>query len=169
MAEKEGERGQRGEARPPSKGSFSADRKAPVFAAGEIEVVAPAQLVWDVVAQVEDWPKWNAGITEVSLDGPITPGTTFSWKAGRSKITSTFREVNPPHTVGWTGKTFGVKATHVWEIRPSSGGVTLRTEESWRGVLAGFLRKKLNTMLAEAVQKSLDNTKAEAERRAGAD
>lgn len=146
---------------------LAADRSAPVFAGGEIHVVAPAQMVWDTVAGVGDWPQWNPGISEVSIDGPIAEGTTFSWRAGRSKIVSVFRLVDPPRAVGWTGKTFGVKAVHTWEISADAGGVRLRTEESWSGPLAGLLKKKLNAMLSEAIDKSLEITKAEAERRAG--
>ena len=143
-----------------------ADPTAPVYAAGEIHVVAPAQVVWDAVAGVEEWPRWNPGISEVSIDGPLAEGTAFSWRAGRSKIRSVFRLVDPPRAVGWTGKTFGVKAVHTWKISVEAGGVRLRTEESWSGPLARLLKKKLNAMLAEAVDKSLEITKAEAERRA---
>ena len=146
--------------------SFEVDRTAPVFAAGEVFVVAPADVVWDVIANVGEWPGWQPGISQVELDGPVQVGTTFHWRSGRSKIVSTFREVDRPNAVGWIGKTFGVRAQHKYEVFPDSGGVRLKTEESWRGPLASLLRKKLRVMLAEAVDTGLANAKEEAERRA---
>lgn len=146
--------------------TFEADRAAPVYAEGEIEVTAPAQVVWDVVANVDKWPSWNREISTVSLEGPIAEGTQFRWKAGRSKLASVFRRVDPPHVVGWTGKTLGIPAIHVWRIEPTEGGSILRTQESWSGLLAGLLKRKLQVMLEEALEKGLKATKAEAERRA---
>lgn len=146
--------------------TFEANRAAPVYAEGEIEVAAPADVVWNVVANVDRWPAWNPEISTVSLEGPIAEGTQFRWKAGRSKLVSVFRRVDPPHVVGWTGKTLGVPAIHVWRTEPTDSGTILRTQESWSGLLAGLLKRKLQPMLEEALQKGLKATKAEAERRA---
>lgn len=146
--------------------SFSASEKSPVFASGSIQVAASPEVVWDVVANVDQWPDWNPGVSDVSLNGAIAPGTTFSWKAGRSKITSKFEHVDRPRSVAWSGKTLGIPAKHVWEMQPADTGTLLRTQESWGGPLAGLLRRKLRSMLDEALQKGLQATKTEAERRA---
>ena len=147
-------------------GSFEADAQAPVFASGEIQIAAPPEVVWDVVANVDQWPEWNPGVSDVSLDGPISPGTTFNWKAGRSKIVSRFERVDRPRSVGWTGRTLGIPAIHVWKIEQADTGSRLSTQESWGGWLTRLLRRKLQAMLDEAVQKGLQATKTEAERRA---
>ena len=146
--------------------SFAADANAPVFASGEIQIAAPPEVVWDVVANIDQWPEWNPGVSDVSLDGPIAAGTTFKWKAGRSKITSKFERVDRPRSIAWTGKTIGIPAKHVWEMEPVDNGTLLRTEESWGGWLTRLLRRKLQAMLNEAVHKGLQATKTEAERRA---
>ena len=38
---------------------MSVNQSAPVIAAGEIEVAADAEKVWEVMAGVEEWPSWN--------------------------------------------------------------------------------------------------------------
>ena len=90
----------------------------------------------------------------------------FRWKAGRATITSTIRQVERPRVIGWTGKTTGVEAVHIWRLEPRDGGTLVRTEESWEGLLAAILRDQMQRSLQKAVDGGLEHLKAEAERRA---
>ena len=38
---------------------MQANRNAPVFSEGEIEIAAPTEEVWDPMAGIERWPQWN--------------------------------------------------------------------------------------------------------------
>jgi hypothetical protein len=145
-----------------------ADRNAPVYGTGEIEVAADPETVWGVLADIGGWPTWNPDVTGATLQGPLRPGTTFSWKSGPGRITSTLQVVDRPTELTWTGRTMGIPAIHVYRLRPSeqhSGHTIVSTEESWGGLLARLLRQRFTTTLKTAIDTGLDRLKAEAERR----
>jgi hypothetical protein len=147
-----------------------ADRNAPVFGSGELEIAADPDTVWAVLADIQGWPSWNPDITAATVRGPVQPGTTFTWKSGPGTITSTFQVVEPPAELTWTGKTMGIPAIHVYRWRPSEhpGHTIVSTEESWSGLLARLLRRRFTTTLKTAIDTGLGRLKAEAERRATA-
>jgi uncharacterized protein YndB with AHSA1/START domain len=139
---------------------------APAGARSETEIGADPQTVWDILTAFESWPSWNPDVGSVSVDGGLEEGTVFHWKAGRATITSTLREVERPRLVGWTGKTTGIQAVHVWRLEPSDAGTLVRTEESWDGLLVRILSGPMQRSLQKAVDGGLEHLKAEAERRA---
>jgi hypothetical protein len=146
-----------------------ADKNAPVFATGEVDVAADPETVWQILADIQRWPSWNADITAATLHGPVRPGTSFSWKSGPGTIRSTLQVVERPTELSWTGKTMGIPAIHVYRLRPDAerpGRTVVRTEESWDGLLARLLRQRLTRTLRTAVDAGLARLKAEAERRA---
>ena len=148
---------------------MQADRNAPVYGTGEVEVAADPETVWGVLADIQGWPSWNPDITGATLRGPVRPGTTFSWKSGPGTIRSTFQVVERPTELAWTGKTMGIPAIHVYRLRPDAqhpGHTVVRTEESWDGLLARLLRRRFTTTLRTAIDTGLARLKAEAERRA---
>jgi uncharacterized protein YndB with AHSA1/START domain len=143
------------------------NHSAPAVASAEILVEAPIETVWDVITDIDQWPRWNPAITEASLKGGLQPGSTFRWKAGPGGITSTLLQVNPPHVLGWTGKTFGIKAMHVYQLEPDAGGTRVRTAESWEGLPVRLVPGRMQKMLEDALGPGLEALKREAEKRAG--
>jgi uncharacterized protein YndB with AHSA1/START domain len=141
------------------------NERAPVAAAGEIEVAADPEVVWDVMAAIDRWPSWNPDVTRASLDGELAEGTRFRWKAGPGTITSTLRRVERPRLLAWTGKTLGVDAIQVWRLEARGANTFVRTEESWEGLMARILRGPMQKMLQDAIDAGLRHLKAEAERR----
>jgi uncharacterized protein YndB with AHSA1/START domain len=138
---------------------------APVVAASEAEVSASRDLVWDVLATVEAWPSWNPDVTWASMDGRLSEGTNFRWKAGPATITSTLQYIEAPARIAWTGTTFGIEARHIYALE-ARGGVTLvRTEESYDGLIARIFRSRLQKKLEDSLESGLAHLKAEAERR----
>jgi hypothetical protein len=111
------------------------------------------------------WTCWNPQINEARLEGPLAPGATFRWRSGPSDIRSVLRAVDPPRELGWTGKTMGIHAVHVWRLEPTETGVRVTTEESWRGWATRLMRKRLARTLDDAIVAGLDDLKTEAERR----
>ena len=142
------------------------DRDAPALAQAETEIAADPETVWEVLTGLESWPSWNPDVRSVSVEGALEPGTVFSWKAGRATITSTLRAVERPRLLGWTGKTTGIRAVHVWSLEARDGGTFARTEESWDGLLVRILRGPMQKNLQKAMDDGLRYLKAEAERRA---
>ena len=83
-----------------------------------IEIEAPAPVVWDVFTDVERWPEWTASVERVvALDGPgIEVGKRFEIKQPRMpRLVWQVTDVHPG--VSWT-----------WKQR-SPGGTTLATHE----------------------------------------
>jgi hypothetical protein len=142
------------------------NERAPVVGRSEIRIDAPAPVVWTVMSTIQDWPLWNPDIAAAELQGPLQPGSTFRWRSGPGEITSVLRDVQPGEVLEWTGSTFGIKAVHVWHIRPDGDGTVAATMESWEGLPARVLRGWSKRTLDAAIATGLAALKAEAERRA---
>jgi uncharacterized protein YndB with AHSA1/START domain len=141
------------------------NRAAPVIAADEIEIAASPQAVWDVLADLESWPRWNPDVKSMSMQGDLAEGSTFRWRAGPGTITSTIQQVEPPKLIAWTGTTFGIKARHVYRLEPRGEGTLVHTEESYEGLVARLLRGSLQKTLEKGLSDGLRYLQAEAEHR----
>jgi len=120
---------------------------APVVGSSEIEIAVPPKLAWDVLTDFQSWPSWNPAVTEVSMNGGHTEGSTFRWRAGPGTITSTIQEVDAPRRIVWSGTSFGIKAIHVHTLEGQNGGTLVRTEESYDGLVARVLHGRLKKTL----------------------
>ena len=146
--------------------SFSADRDAPVFAEGTITIAAPRDRVWQVLTDFEAWPAWNPGVKSLTLSGGLAVGATFRWKSGPGTIRSKIEACDAPSAIGWTGKTFGIRARHTWQLHaPDDATTVVTTQESWRGPIPTLLRASLTTTLAKALTDGLQALSQEALRR----
>jgi uncharacterized protein YndB with AHSA1/START domain len=142
------------------------DQRAPVKSASEVEIDAQADVVWDVLTKFEAWPSWNPDVKSMSFEGGLEPGSEFRWKAGPAKLVSTLQRVEAPRAIEWTGRTMGIKAFHIWQLKPRNGKTFVRTEESFHGLLARLLRGSLQKTLDKSLEEGLQHLKVEAERRA---
>lgn len=142
------------------------DRNAPVLGWGEIVVAAPPETVWDLLAAIEGWPSWNPDVKSASVDGAVASGTQFRWKSGATTITSTLQHLERPRQIAWSGRTFGLKAFHVWQLEPKDGSTLVLTEEIFEGLIARIFRRRLRRTVSGALENGLRHLKAEAERRA---
>lgn len=145
---------------------MEASREAPVFAESEVEIAAVPDAVWEVLTDFERWPSWNPDVKSLSLNGAVTPGTQFRWKAGGASITSTLERVERPHLVAWRGRTFGASAIHVYRLEGKDGATLVHTEESFDGPLTRLLRGRLQRSLQKSLDTGLEHLKREVERTA---
>ena len=112
------------------------DSRAPVTAAHEIEIHAPVQRVWDLLADPMAWPSFAPEVHGVHLDGPVAVDTRFTWANGRSRMKSRFAVVEPGRQITWTGVSSGFKAVHRHLLEATGDGATrVRSEESMAGPL----------------------------------
>ncbi len=144
---------------------MEAKRDAPAFAESEIEIAAARDAVWDVLTEFERWPSWNRDVKRMSIDGGVVPGTQFKWKSGPATITSTIHRVERPRLIGWTGRTFGTSATHVYRFEATDGGTRVHTEESFEGWLPRLLRRPMGSQLQKTLDDGLRHLKVEVERK----
>jgi uncharacterized protein YndB with AHSA1/START domain len=143
------------------------NQHAPVVAREELHIAADVQTVWDVLSDLEHWPRWNKAVREMTVHGPVAPGTSFGWKAGPGTIKSRIAEVDAPNRIVWTGVTFGIRAVDAFSFEPSDGGTLVRQAESWEGFPARLLRSRMERTLRASLRDGLHSLKVEAERRAG--
>ena len=143
------------------------DREAPVVGSAEGRIEAPPEVVWDVLTGFELWPSWNPDVKSVEVKGPVAEGTEFRWKSRPGTIRSRIERLDRPRLVGWTGRTMGIGAVHVWRLDAHDGGTFVRTEESFSGLLARLMRGRIQRTLDAALESGVRNLKVEAERRAG--
>jgi uncharacterized protein YndB with AHSA1/START domain len=141
------------------------DRNAPLVWRAEIDVAAPPEAVWELVAGIERWPSWNPDVKSAALEGGLAPGSTFRWKAGPGTIVSTLRHVDPPQEIAWTGKTMGIAAVHVYRLEPRDGGTHVVSEESWAGLPVRLLPGRMAKTLQTGLEAGLSHLKSAAERR----
>jgi uncharacterized protein YndB with AHSA1/START domain len=140
------------------------DGSAPAVSRAETIVAAPPERVWELLIDVAAWPSWNPDVKSTSWNGRLEPGTTFRWKAGPGTIVSTFRHVDPPRKVGWTGKTMGIKAVHVHRLEPTESGTRVVSEESWAGLPVRLLPGRMAANLQASLEAGLAYLKTAAER-----
>ena len=138
---------------------------APAIATGDIEIQAKPETVWDVLADIDNWPSWNPDVKEAKLTGGLKVGSVFRWKAGPGTITSSLEQVDRPREIGWSGRTMGIIAVHVYRLESSGEGTKVRTEESFDGLIARLLKGPTRRTLQKGINGGLASLKAEAERR----
>jgi uncharacterized protein YndB with AHSA1/START domain len=132
----------------------------------QIEIAASPNRVWDLLTNIARWPEWNALVEKAVLSGPLHRGSIFRWKSKGFAVTSTLREVTPTRRIEWTGKAFGTRAIHSWEIEETDYGVLLRTAESFDGWLPQLMPRTMQRALDKTLPAWLQEIKAEAERSA---
>ena len=140
------------------------DRTAPVIVAEEMLIRAPVELVWRIQSDIANWPRWNPEVQRVILHGPIRPATDFEWQAGGLYIRSRLEELSAPDRIGWTGRTRGIRAVHLWSFEQRTEGAYVKTEESLNGLPARLFKKTLHRTLIIALRQGLSALKQEAER-----
>lgn len=109
------------------------DQSAPIISRHDIEIDAPAEVVWKIQTDINAWPQWRSKVTSAVLTEEVKPGASFKWEDSGLKIVSTIRDVVPNRRIAWTGPAQGIFAVHVWEFTPTATGVHVHTEESWNG------------------------------------
>jgi hypothetical protein len=95
----------------------------------------------------------------------VQPGTEFRWKSGGRSIVSRIQEVEPGRRIVWTGRSFGIRAIHVWTFGEREGGVWVQTEESFEGLVVVLIGGAIRIALGSTLQRALTALKKECERR----
>ena len=140
------------------------DTRAPVTAAYQVEIDAPVQRVWDLLADPLAWPSFAPEVHDVHLDAPAAVDTRFTWANGRSRIKSRFAVVDPGREITWTGVSSGFKAVHRHLLEATSDGATrVRSEESIAGSLLVLFYS--SAKLQAGIEAWLTGLKTAAERR----
>jgi hypothetical protein len=128
------------------------DDAAPVVASHEVLVDAPVNRVWVALSRPEAWPSVDPDIHAVHVDGGVVEGARFSWRNGRTRLSSRFAVVDPGRELTWTGSALGAKVVHRHVLAPAgAAGTRLYSEESMAGLMIVLLfsSTKLDAALAK--------------------
>ncbi len=136
---------------------------APVKAAAEIVIAAPAQKIMGLLTNVGDWPKWQPEISKATIHGIPAVGTPFVWSTGGMDIHSTLQRIDPDRSICWTGRMLYFHAIHCWMLSVlPDGKVLVTTRESMDGWL--IARIYGSPELLESDRRWLNQLKQAAER-----
>lgn len=90
------------------------------------------QSLWQVLADVNGWVRWNDGIESIELDGPLAVGTAFRMTPpGEDTVTSTIVDLQPDRLLTDLTELDGlaIKVEHRFDPQPGGGtGITYRVE-----------------------------------------
>jgi hypothetical protein len=113
----------------------------------EIEIAAPAEVVWAVLTETAAYPEWNPFLP--SIEGPLRVGARlrvrFQPPGGRAMtMRPRLLVVDAPHELRWLGR-LGLPRVfdgeHVFRIEPlAADRVRFIQSEQFRGILVPLLR-----------------------------
>jgi len=131
----------------------------------ESEIQAKPDKVWDILADVEGWPKWAADtdFTKLITPAPLKEGSKFEAKIGGMKGDMTVTKADRPRSIIWSAKKLGIKAVHGWEFQERGGKTIATTQETMSGLMVLPLYFLLRTKYSKVVKKWLADLKARAE------
>ncbi len=140
------------------------DTKAPLKAKKDIVIDAPVNHVWIIQSDIMNWPKWQKEVSFVKLHGKLAKGTVFTWKAMGMNITSELQEVVVNKIIGWTGKSIGMNAIHIWKFEKQGNKTIVTTEESLSGWFPKLIKIFKPYFLEQSLLKALQTLKHQAEK-----
>jgi uncharacterized protein YndB with AHSA1/START domain len=119
-----------------------------------VEIAAPPEKVWEVLADVESWPTWTASTTSVRLlrPGPLGVGAAVEIKQPRlPKVVWTITAYDPGRAFTWEARSPGVHSTGEHAITPTPTGSTVRLAFSQEGPLGTLLSLPLARLIRSYV------------------
>ena len=109
---------------------------APVKAAAEIIIVAPAGKILGLLTDIGGWPRWQLDISKATNHVHPSVGSQFVWSTGGMDIHSTIQMLDSERAICWTGRMLHVHAIHCWAlISLPDDRVLVKTRESMDGWL----------------------------------
>jgi uncharacterized protein YndB with AHSA1/START domain len=106
-----------------------------------IDIAAPPERVWRAVADVEDWPRWTASMSDIKrLDGgPLRVGSRARIKQpGYPVLVWEVTELDEGTSFTWVTHTPGVDAIAAHLISATADGSRLTLSVTWTGVFGGL-------------------------------
>ncbi|MEX1365322.1 MAG: SRPBCC domain-containing protein [Nannocystaceae bacterium] len=126
----------------------------------EIEIGAPPQAVWDVLANHEHWSKWNPVLMALHVDGPLREGmparltVQLGPPMGPRTIPVRLVAAREPHELAWEGGPAGlIRARHGFVLEPTATGTRVVHTEVFEGTVASPLIWLLRSRLEKSYER----------------
>ncbi|KRF20675.1 hypothetical protein ASG90_19105 [Nocardioides sp. Soil797] len=131
-----------------------------------IYIAAPAERVWSLTQDIENWPAVTPTMTSVTRadNRPLAPGSTASVKQPRLPPSRwTVTELDPPRRFTWQTRRNGVLMTARHEIEPVADGCWNHLTIDVEGPRAGIVARLVGPMLRKAIATENDGFRRAAE------
>ena len=143
---------------------MTTNENAPVILKKQILINQKSDKVWKVLTDINQWKNWNSKITVSKIQSPLSLGNLFNWKVNGTNIQSKIILLESNKSFGWTGKTFGAKAIHLWYLEETEKGTLVKVEESMEGFIIYLFKKRMNKVLEQDMTFWLECLKDECEK-----
>ena len=135
----------------------------------EIDIDAPPEAVWRVLADFDRYGEWNPFIPR--LEGTPAPGSRLTVRltppGGRAMtFRPTVLAVEPERAFRWKGRLFvpGLfDGEHAFQLEPRDGGTRFIHSEQFSGLLVPLLARSLDTHTRSGFEAMNEALKARAE------
>ena len=129
-----------------------APEEADLFAHNQLLINAPAERIWQLLIEANNWPDWYPNAKGVRIqDGGQTLQTdsSFSWTTFGLSIDSRVSEYEPYSRLTWQGFEKGgpPQFCHAWHIIPQGADCLVVTDESAKGPLPKQFRQADESVL----------------------
>jgi uncharacterized protein YndB with AHSA1/START domain len=132
-----------------------------------IDIDAPRERVWEVLADVERWPEWTASMRNLRYVGGdrLAVGSRVRIKQPRlPAVIWEVTEVAPRESFSWTAKGAGITTVATHRLTPRlPGGVTVSLGIRQRGALARLVGLLTAGMTRRYVRMEADGLKRRSE------
>lgn len=126
---------------------------------------APPERVWSVWSDPNNWTRWNSGIKQFEMTGPLVSGSAGKMQTAQgSRHDVTFDRVEPPK--GFTLTTNGpplTKFTFICDVKPQDGGSIISQSVAFSGPLAFLFGPLIGPQMATHFDPVLNDLAAAAE------
>lgn len=130
-----------------------------------IDVDAGRDRLWALLADVDGWTRWNAGIERIELRGPFADGTEFLMQPpGMEPFTSRLAEVRPGESFTDVTELDGTTVRVHHRLHALDGN---RTRVTYRAEVTGPAEAEVGPMVTEDFGEVLRSLKRLAEGGAG--
>jgi uncharacterized protein YndB with AHSA1/START domain len=137
-----------------------------MISSSNIDIDAPADLVWAVFSDVEHWPDWTASITRLrGLDGAqLAVGRRFEIKQPRMpRLVWVVTEIEPGVSWTWVQRSPGGLTSARHEVMPGAGGTVVRQELAQRGIIGSVVGVLMRRMTQRYLAMEADGLKSHSE------
>ncbi|HEY8546648.1 MAG TPA: SRPBCC family protein [Acidimicrobiales bacterium] len=131
-----------------------------------VDVDAPRERVWEVLAAVTEWPEWTASMQQLTPldDGPLGVGSRVRVRQpSLPTVVWTISTWEPGRRFTWESSSPGVATAADHELDDRGDGTTVVLRIRQKGLLAPLVHLLIGKRTRRYVQMEADGLKARAE------
>ena len=109
-----------------------------------VEIPAPPETVWRVMADIERWPEWTSSVRRAKLltDGPLQAGSRARiQQPGFPPTWWRVTELNPGGGFTWVSRAPGLRVTARHRLEPADGGCRVTLSICYEGLFGPLMAR----------------------------